>query len=232
LRSITDRYVDFFAITRDALLFAANAMDIDLTPAETDQLLDAYLRLAPWPDSADALRRLHDAGIRVITITNFSPTMLRANVERAGLTPLFDALLSTDANHTYKPDPRAYQLGVDFLKLDKRDIVFAAFGAWDAAGAKSFGYPTVWVNRLNQPREDLGVAPDRTVTDLNGLLDFALKQERSLRGAGARRSGAQPPNRQAWLSKTGIFRRGTVIHNRSRRGVRIRCEDDAVLDRW
>jgi 2-haloacid dehalogenase len=178
LRSITHRYVDFFAITRDALLFAANAMHLDLTPAETDQLLDAYLRLAPWPDSADALRRLHDAGIRVITITNFSPTMLRANVERAGLTPLFEALLSTDANHTYKPDPHAYQLGVDHLKLDKRDIVFAAFGAWDAAGAKSFGYPTVWVNRLNQPREELGVAPDRTVTDLNGLLDFALKQER------------------------------------------------------
>jgi 2-haloacid dehalogenase len=124
------------------------------------------------------LRRLHDAGIRVITITNFSPTMLRANVERAGLTPLFEALLSTDANHTYKPDPHAYQLGVDHLKLDKRDIVFAAFGAWDAAGAKSFGYPTVWVNRLNQPREELGMDPDRTVTDLNGLLDFVLKEER------------------------------------------------------
>ena len=114
----------------------------------------------------------------MITIANFSPTMLRANAERAGLTPLFDALVSTDANHTYKPDPRAYQLGVDRLKLDKRDIVFAAFGGWDAAGAKSYGYPTVWVNRLNQPPEELGLHPDRTVTDLNGLLDFVLEQSR------------------------------------------------------
>jgi len=62
--------------------------------------------------------------------------------------------------------------------FDKRDIVFAAFGGWDAAGAKSFGYPTVWVNRLNQPLEELGVHPDRTVADLNGLLDFVLKHER------------------------------------------------------
>jgi hypothetical protein len=29
---------------------------------------------------------------------------------------------------------------VDRLKLPKEEIVFAAFGGWDAAGAKSFGY--------------------------------------------------------------------------------------------
>jgi len=177
LRSITNRYVDFFAITTDALLYAAKALHIELTAAQRDQLLDAFLHLTPWPDSAAALRRLRDANVRVITIANFSPTMLRANAKSAGLTPLFDALLSTDANHTYKPDPRAYQLGVDHLKLDKHDVVFAAFGGWDAVGAKSFGYPTVWVNRLGQPSEELGLAPDRTVTDLNGLLDFVLKPD-------------------------------------------------------
>ena len=153
-------------------------MHVELTAAQRDHLLDAYSRLSPWPDTVDALCRLRAADVRVITIANFSPTMLRENAERAGLTPLFDALLSTDANHTYKPDPRAYQLGVDRLKLDKRDIVFAAFGGWDAAGAKSYGYPTVWVNRLNQPLEELGSQPDRTVNDLSGLLDFVLEQSR------------------------------------------------------
>ena len=178
LRSITGRYVDFSAITGDALRYAANAMHLELTAAQRDQLLNAYSRLTPWPDTVDALRRLRAADLRVITIANFSPTMLRENADRAGLTPLFDALLSTDANHTYKPEPRAYQLGVDRLKLERRDIVFAAFGGWDAAGAKSYGYPTVWVNRLNQPPEELGLHPDRTVTDLSGLLDFVLGQAR------------------------------------------------------
>ena len=178
LRSITGRYVDFFAITNDALLYTANAMHVELTAAQKRPLLDAYLQLTPWPDSADALRQLRAADVRVITIANFSPTMLRSNAERAGLTPLFDALISTDANHTYKPDPRAYQLGVDRLKLERRDIVFAAFGGWDAAGARSFGYPTVWVNRFDQPVEELEVRPDRTVSDLNGLLEFVLKGQR------------------------------------------------------
>jgi len=30
------------------------------------------------------------------------------------------------------------------------------------------------VNRLHQPPEELGVRPDRTVPDLDGLLDFVL----------------------------------------------------------
>ena len=174
LRSIVGRYVDFAAVTEDALVYAAHALQIDLTASQKQQLLDAYLHLTPWPDTADALQRLRDADIHVITIANFSPVMLQSNAEHAGLTRFFDSLVSTDANHTYKPDPRAYALGVDQLGCPKQDIVFAAFGGWDAAGAKSFGYPTVWVNRFNQPPEELGVHPDRTVPGLAGLLDFVL----------------------------------------------------------
>ncbi|HKF67961.1 MAG TPA: haloacid dehalogenase type II [Vicinamibacterales bacterium] len=176
LRSITGRYADFSVITEDALAYTARAMQVELTAPQKRQLLQAYLHLTPWPDTAAALRRLRESDVRVITIANFSPTMLRSNAENAGLAMLFDALVSTDANHTYKPDPRAYQLGMDRLKLAKEDIVFAAFGGWDAAGAKAFGYPTVWVNRFGQPFEELGVRPDRTVTDLNGLVDFVLSR--------------------------------------------------------
>jgi 2-haloacid dehalogenase len=175
LRSMSHRYVDFSRITEDALIYTANVMHVDVTAAQKQQLMEAYLHLAPWPDTADALRRLRQSGVRVITIANFSPAMLRSNAGDAGMTTLFEALVSTDANHTYKPDPRAYQLGVDRLNLAKQDIVFAAFGGWDAAGAKSFGYPTVWVNRSNQPLEELGIRPDRIVSNLEGVLDFVLK---------------------------------------------------------
>jgi 2-haloacid dehalogenase len=175
LRSITHRYVDFAAVTEDALVYTAHALDLPVTAEVKRRLVDAYLHLKPWPDTRDALRRLHDSGVRIITIANFSPGMLRANAENAGLTPLFDDLVSTDANQTYKPDPQAYQLGVSRLHLTKRQIVFAAFGGWDAAGAKSFGYSTVWVNRFHQPVEELGIRPDRTVSDLEGLLDFVLR---------------------------------------------------------
>jgi 2-haloacid dehalogenase len=176
LRTIANRYADFSAVTEDALVYAADAMKLELTAERKQHLLDAYLHLTPWPDAAAALRRLHASGIRVITLANFSPTMLRSNAENAGLTGLFDEMVSTDVNHTYKPDPRAYQLGMDRLKLEKQEILFAAFGGWDAAGAKSFGYPTVWVNRFNQPAEQLGVRPDQTVTGLNALVSLVLRE--------------------------------------------------------
>jgi 2-haloacid dehalogenase len=174
LRSITGHYRDFFAVTDDALTFAADTMHVRLSGAQRKQLMNAYLHLTPWPDTAAALRRLKSAGVRLITIANFSPTMLRANADRAGLSAFFDALISTDVNHTYKPDPRAYALGASRLGVPIEDVVFAAFGGWDAVGAKSFGYPTVWVNRFNQPAEQLGINPDRMVRDFEGLLDFVF----------------------------------------------------------
>ena len=174
LRSITGRHEDFFKVTEDALIYTANAMKLELTPESKQQLLNGYLTLKPWPDAERALKRFKDAGMRIITIANFSPKMLRANADHAGLTPYFDELLSTEANQTYKPDPEAYELGLRRLGLRKEEVVFAAFGGWDAYGAKNFGYPTFWVNRFNLPRERLGVEADGTATEMSGLVDFVF----------------------------------------------------------
>jgi 2-haloacid dehalogenase len=176
LRSITDRHADFFLVTEDALVYTAGAMKLDLPPEKPKSLLDAYLTLKPWPDAVDSLRKLKASGVRVITIANLSQKMLRANAENAGITDLFDELLSTEVNGTYKPDPRAYALGMERLKLKKEEIVFAAFGGWDAYGAKCFGYTTCWVNRFNLPVEELGIEADRTSNNLESLLKLVLGQ--------------------------------------------------------
>ena len=179
LRTITGRYADFFAVTEDALVYAAEATHVELKADVRKRLLDAYLNLKLWPDAAEGLRKLKAAGVRIITISVFSTAMLRANAEHAGIADLFDDLLSTEVNQTYKPDPRAYALGMERLHLAKDEIAFAAFGAWDAYGAKSFGYPTFWVNRFNVPAEELGLKADATSSDFQGLLDFVLgKQDR------------------------------------------------------
>lgn len=174
LRSITDRHADFFEVTGDALDYTAQAMQLEMTPARRARLLHAYLTLKPWPDTIAALQKLKAAGVRIITIANLSHRMLRENADRAEITGLFDELLSTEVNRTYKPDPEAYALGMQRLGLRKQEIVFVAFGGWDAYGAKNFGYPTYWVNRFKLPVERLGVEADRTSSDLSGVLEFVL----------------------------------------------------------
>jgi catalase len=174
LRSITGQHADFFEVTADALDYTAAAMQVRLGSEARTRLLNAYLTLRPWPDAQQALQRLRAAGVRIITIANFSPMMLRANADHAGLTAHFDQLLSTARNGTYKPSAGAYALGMQALGLKKEEIVFAAFGGWDAYGAKSFGYPTYWVNRFKLPRERVGIPPDGESHDMAGLLQFVL----------------------------------------------------------
>ena len=82
--------------------------------------------------------------------------------------------MSTDRAHTFKPDPRAYQVGIDTLRLPRDQIVFAAFAGWDAAGAKRFGYPTFWVNRMQALPEELGVRPDASGRSLADLVTFVV----------------------------------------------------------
>jgi 2-haloacid dehalogenase len=63
-------------------------------------------------------------------------------------------------------------LAIDAFGLRKEHILFVAFAGWDAAGAKSFGYPTYWVNRMNSPTERLGVFPDGIGKNLDDLIGF------------------------------------------------------------
>jgi len=63
-------------------------------------------------------------------------------------------------------------MGPDEFGLKKEEMLFAAFGAWDAAGAKWIGYPTVWVNRFGVTEEELDVHPDLMTRDMAGLMRF------------------------------------------------------------
>jgi 2-haloacid dehalogenase len=115
---------------------------------------------------------LKKVGMRVAFLSNLTDAMLEAGIRNSQLDGLFDHVLSTDRVRAYKPDPRAYQMGLDAFGLKRDQVLFAAFAGWDAAGAKAFGYPTFWVNRQNQPAEELGAAPDAVGGNLNDLVAF------------------------------------------------------------
>jgi 2-haloacid dehalogenase len=174
LRTITQQFADFQKVTEDALAYTSEALKLPLSPENRQRFLDAYLTLKPWPDAVAALRALKASRVRIITISNFSQKMLRANAAASGITDLFDELVSTEDIGTFKPDPRAYALGPERLKLKKDVILFAAFGGWAAYGAKHFGYTTYWVNRFHLPPEELGTHADQTSNDLESLTKFVL----------------------------------------------------------
>lgn len=172
LRVAARQYTDFWQVTEDALAFAANKLKLQIDPEQRAKLMNAYLGLRTWPDVLPALATMKKAGLRLSFLSNFTGKMLAANIKSAGLDGIFEQVLSTDQVKTYKPDPRAYQLGIDALKLRREEVLFVAFAGWDAAGSKLFGYPTYWVNRQKLPMEELGAPPDGSGATLADLVQF------------------------------------------------------------
>ena len=174
LRTISRRYSDFWQVTDDALVFAAKALKLELPPEKHARLMGAYLELRCWPDVPPALRSLRAAGFRLAFLSNMTAGMLEAGIRNSQLDGVFDYVLSTDRARVYKPDPCAYQMALDAFHLKRNQILFAAFAGWDAAGAKSLGYPTFWVNRQNEPVEELGVTVDANGRSLNDVVAFVM----------------------------------------------------------
>ena len=172
LHALAGDYADFRQTTHDALLYAARALDLELPAQPRDELLAAFDTLGVWPDVPAALETLREAGLRLAIVSNMTQRMLDDGLRRAGLAGAIDHVLSTDAVRTFKPSPVAYRMGPDALRLDAREILFVPFAGWDVAGAKLYGHPVYWVNRLQAPLEEWGGAPDGAGTGLQDLLAF------------------------------------------------------------
>lgn len=172
LRTLQDRYVDFWQVTGEALAFALETLGLE-APGRHDRLMQLYLSLSAFDEVPDVLRRLRAAGYRTAILSNGSPTMLDAVVRGAGLSGLFDAVLSVDAVRRFKTHPAVYQYALDTLAVAAADVCFQSSNAWDAHAASAFGMRVVWCNRYGQRRERLPGSPEAEITtlaELPGLL--------------------------------------------------------------
>lgn len=174
LRTVGAHYKSFDAVIEDALVFSAESLKLVLPLEKQKELISIWFKLEIWPDIKPALQQFKNNNIRLAFVSNLTEEMMRANTRNSGIESAFEFYLSTDSVLAYKPSPLAYQMGIDAFRLPKENIAFAAFGGWDAAGAKWFGYPTVWVNRLETPLEKLDFKPDGMGKGIDQLVNFVL----------------------------------------------------------
>lgn len=193
LRTLADpagaHYQPFWNVTLDALRFAAHKLGLTLNSAAEKRLMDEYACLSAYPDALPALRQLRQlrpvcgpkapnrasaagAPPGVAILSNGNPQMLDIAVKSAGMTGLFDHILSVDTVRAYKPAAAAYSLGTEAFATQAGEIVFVSSNGWDAAGANWFGYTTFWLNRQRAPAEELGVTPHGTGASMNDLIVF------------------------------------------------------------
>ena len=138
--------------------------------------MSQYACLSAFPENLGALKELKKLGLPLAILSNGTPEMLDIAVKSAGMSGLFDHILSVEAVKKYKTAPEAYQLGPDAFKLPAREILFVSSNCWDAIGAAWFGYTTFWINRSGQPLEELGTVPSARGVRLSDVVAYVRER--------------------------------------------------------
>ena len=123
LRTLENRYADFWQVTGEALDFALESLDL-AEPSLRERLMELYLGLEPFPEVPAVLARCARRGSEPPS----SPTARRRCSKRwssaSGLEAMFDAVLSADAVRAFKTHPKVYQYALDSLgSAGERDRV-------------------------------------------------------------------------------------------------------------
>ena len=101
-------------------------------------------RLAPWPDSAGALRSLQKV-VTVVGLSNADLAQLAGLSRHGGLS--WHGLLSGEFVHAFKPDPAVYEMALQLLGARASDVLMVAAHPWDLRAAADHGLATAYVAR-------------------------------------------------------------------------------------
>ncbi len=173
--TLVGRDPDFAAVGQAALRLVADRHGL---PPAADPVAHVAARmraLPPHPDVPDALARLRAAGFTLAALTNNPPAVIAAQLDHAGLAPLFDHALSATDSGRLKPAPEPYRMAIERLGLPSEDILFVAAHGWDVAGAAATGLPTAFLARPGQDLDPLAPAPAFVAPDLATLVDMLLR---------------------------------------------------------
>jgi len=168
VHGLMGQYVDFWTLTENALDFAFASfpsVDQGVRPA----LLAAYQELDCYSEVPDVLRQLRSLGAKTAILSNGSPDMLASAVSSAGLGDLLNDVISVEKLRTFKTNPDVYALVTDLYGVEPSEVSFQSSNRWDIAGAVSFGFQSVWINRTGAPDEYQRFAPTAVLNSLSDL---------------------------------------------------------------
>jgi 2-haloacid dehalogenase len=172
IHALTGRHTTFWQLAERSLDYAIAVVG-GVPPHLKEKLLAAYRRLSAYPEVPEVLSALKRKRAKLAILTNGDPDMIDDAVASAGLTGLFDALITVHEAGIFKPDRRVYALASTRFGIPPHQISFQSSNRWDVAGAKAFGFHSVWINRGGAPDEYPDMPADTIIPDLRPLVALA-----------------------------------------------------------
>jgi len=170
LRSLMNRYEDFWQVTEDSLDKSMKAFKID--PSMRNELLDLYKILSTFPEVKEVLQNLKKKDYKLAILSNGTPALLNELVASNNLDNIFDDIFSIEEAGVYKPDSKVYNLPIKKYQIKKDEVAFLSANTWDVSGGGNYGYSSIWVNRNNNIFDNLDYKPKNEVKNLKQLLDI------------------------------------------------------------
>ncbi|MFI9605137.1 haloacid dehalogenase type II [Streptomyces sp. NPDC052043] len=165
-------YVPFTDIGGAVLRMLAATRGITISGADSAELTDRFATMPAHPEVPAALRRLHDHGFRLFTLTDNTLEISERQLEGAGLIDLFERRFSVDATvRRHKPAPEAYHSVAGALEVEPGDICLIACHVWDTIGAAAAGWQAALVLREGNAPLDVGPQPHYVGLDLDAIAD-------------------------------------------------------------
>ncbi|HEU4946909.1 MAG TPA: haloacid dehalogenase type II [Kribbella sp.] len=164
-------YASFRAVAADVLRTLLASSKLDDSSEAVDRVLSRLPDLPAHADVAPGLRRLHEHGLRLITLTNGAAAMSERMLADAGVLPLLEHRLSVEQPGRWKPHPDAYHYAAEVCGVDVARMALVAVHPWDVDGARRAGLLGYWLDRRKTPYPEAFLAPDLRAADLTSLAD-------------------------------------------------------------
>ena len=135
-----------------------------------------YIRL--YDGAAELLRALRSSGRGVWLLSNAQAIFTLWELDRLGLTPLFDGIYLSSDYGCKKPDPRFFQALLRDRAIPVETAVMVGNdGACDIRGAQAVGLSTVYIRSNISPKEPLPQADHALeAMDLNRVREILMEE--------------------------------------------------------
>ncbi len=171
-RGLMGAWQDFTVCTEQALQYALNSADIELTELQCQQLMAGYEQLVPFADVLPALTQLGQTGAKTAAFSNGTADHVSTILGNAGVLPLLQQVVSVEELQTYKPNPELYRHLCRRLDTEPESTWLISSNPFDVIGAKHAGIRAAWIKRQSAAQFDpWGIEPDLIVADLQQLVE-------------------------------------------------------------
>ena len=175
--TLAGSYSTFSDLGGAVLRMSGDIRGVPVRDHDVAELRSLTLAMPAHADVLDALRRLAEAGFRLVTLTNSAPDPQASPLERAGIAALLERQFSVDAVRRFKPAPETYRSVADGLGVPTSALCMVAAHSWDTLGAQAVGCSAALVRRSgNAPLPLPGLAqPDIVETDMSRVAEAIIR---------------------------------------------------------